>query len=506
MKKIILLFVVGFLFFSVKSLVADEISDCLELEQLKAQREEIPYREAVEIALKICSIKANLGWTTDTAKDFDICLKNERIKAAREEISYSRAIENSIESCSNQAELKKRITKKAEKEAAAKQRKAARESPIFAIDVFNGNRTIKKLNIDFSTFGVLLDYYFTPNLSFTASYFLSSGENEINTNRDETYDVQVPIYVNENYDVQVPIYVNENYDVQVPYYVDETYDGMEAYTYTRLIKPEVVSRPNLNHYCAFRNSDNTECYLYEWTRDIVAVYEDCSDSDDGYVIIGNKKYCDFFGSRKPDSYLSNCVLDADYQKNVDFFDNCIQWTYQDTYDTETRYRPAVLTRQVIGGYKTETRTHQVMRGYKTETRTRQVMDHKTKIRNRSIAHPVLSNVNIREISFGGRLHFRRNDAKSGLDLFIGAGLSYMDANIEPLSQNSTSQQLPSSSKQKGSNTGFYTETGIKYIFTTGVSIGYYNRLSSSVFELNNSSLGKINWGGISHGLILGYAF
>ena len=222
MKKIILLFVVGFLLFSVKSLVADEISDCLELEQLKAQREEIPYREAVEIALKICSIKANLGWTTDAAKDFDICLKNERIKAAREEIPYSRAIENSIESCSNQAELKKRITKKAEKEAAAKQRKAAREAPIFAIDVFNGNRTIKKLNIDFSTFGVLLDYYFTPSLSFTASYFLSSGENEINTNRDETYDVQVP--VNENYEVQVPIYVDETYDVQVPIYVDETYD------------------------------------------------------------------------------------------------------------------------------------------------------------------------------------------------------------------------------------------------------------------------------------------
>ncbi len=450
MKKILLLVFVGILY-SLSNALADEVSDCLELEQIRAQREEVPYREAVEISQKICGIKASLGWTTNIAKNLDICIKSERLKAVKEGVAYTESVENAIESCSEQAEFKKKI----EREIERQEKKKTNETPILGVDVFYGKKNIKGLGIEFSTFGVLLDYYLTPNFSLTGGYFLSSGEEKINEN--ETID--------------------ETYTVKLPYYVTETYDGMEAYTYNGLIKPEVVSRPSQNYYCAFRNSDNTECYDWEYVPffDIVESNVACSGSRDGYVIIGNKKYCAFFGSSKPNSYLSNCFLDAD-SKNVDFLNNCIQWTYQVTYGTETRYRPAILTREVVGGYNTETRTRQKV-----------------------IPNSILSNINIREFSLGGRLHFRINDVKSGFDAFLGAGLVYIGASIEAL-------KLIDSPKQKGSGSGFYIETGIKYIFQSGSSIGYYTRISSDVFELDNSSLGKINWGGTTQGILVGFTF
>ena len=80
MKKIIIFFFIGFIF-SLTNLLADEISDCLELEKLKAETREISRSEATEISQKICGIRARLGWSTEIAKNFDLCMKKERIQS-----------------------------------------------------------------------------------------------------------------------------------------------------------------------------------------------------------------------------------------------------------------------------------------------------------------------------------------------------------------------------------------------------------------------------------------
>ena len=61
MKKIIILFITGFLFFSGNSLFADDFDDCFELERLKAKSDDLGAVEAAEQASQIC--KAKLGGT-----------------------------------------------------------------------------------------------------------------------------------------------------------------------------------------------------------------------------------------------------------------------------------------------------------------------------------------------------------------------------------------------------------------------------------------------------------
>ena len=61
MKKIIALFIVGFLFFSGNSLFADAYDDCFEIERLKAKSDGLGAVEAAELASKFC--RAKLGGT-----------------------------------------------------------------------------------------------------------------------------------------------------------------------------------------------------------------------------------------------------------------------------------------------------------------------------------------------------------------------------------------------------------------------------------------------------------
>ncbi len=111
MKKIIIFFFIGLLF-SLTNLLADEISDCLELEKLKAEKQEVSNSESREIARKICGVRARLGWSTEIAKDFDLCMKKERIQSTEnEEITYNQLVEDAIESCSSQAKDKKELEK-----------------------------------------------------------------------------------------------------------------------------------------------------------------------------------------------------------------------------------------------------------------------------------------------------------------------------------------------------------------------------------------------------------
>ena len=98
--KIILLLSLFFVFPLGNSyLFASDIGDCLELEKLKAKNEGITSKDTQEIALKICRIRARLGFTTENAKNFNICMKNERARDKEDrKITYSELVENSKKS------------------------------------------------------------------------------------------------------------------------------------------------------------------------------------------------------------------------------------------------------------------------------------------------------------------------------------------------------------------------------------------------------------------------
>ena len=67
----------------------------MELEKLKAKNEGITSKDTQEIALKICRIRARLGFTTENAKNFNICMKNERARDKEDrKITYSELVEN----------------------------------------------------------------------------------------------------------------------------------------------------------------------------------------------------------------------------------------------------------------------------------------------------------------------------------------------------------------------------------------------------------------------------
>ena len=132
--KIILYPFFAFLFFlfllSNSNLFASDISDCLELEKLKAENEEITSKDAQEIATKICGIRARLGFTTENAKDFNTCMNNERIEDKDRDINYLELIENSIEICNDQLEAKKEIEAEIARQEAEEHKKKIRQKRI----------------------------------------------------------------------------------------------------------------------------------------------------------------------------------------------------------------------------------------------------------------------------------------------------------------------------------------------------------------------------------------
>ncbi len=116
MKKKI--FIIGLLFFSLglSSLYADQISDCLELETLKAEKyDNIAPKKIAEISKKICSIRAKLGWDTDIANDFYACMKSERA-GKNKAIAYPELVEDSLEVCNLKLEAQKDIQKTKEEQ------------------------------------------------------------------------------------------------------------------------------------------------------------------------------------------------------------------------------------------------------------------------------------------------------------------------------------------------------------------------------------------------------
>ena len=130
MKKIIIFLFVGVLF-SLTNLLADEISDCLELEKLRAEKQESSSSESRKIARKICGIRARLGWSTEIAKDFDLCMKKERIVLVEnEKIAYNELIEIAIESCNNQAKDKKELEKELKAQEELKQKELIKEKKL----------------------------------------------------------------------------------------------------------------------------------------------------------------------------------------------------------------------------------------------------------------------------------------------------------------------------------------------------------------------------------------
>ena len=140
MKKIIIFFFIGFIF-SLTNLLADEISDCLELEKLKAETREISRSEATEISQKICGIRARLGWSTEIAKNFDLCMKKERIQSTENEgTAYNQLVEDAIESCHNQAKYKAEIKKEVKNKAKSKEQENQAENNEIELDEVHLNR------------------------------------------------------------------------------------------------------------------------------------------------------------------------------------------------------------------------------------------------------------------------------------------------------------------------------------------------------------------------------
>ena len=117
MKKILLLYIVfGIVLYSSANLYAqDNFEDCFNIERVKAKDEGANSREAIDLAEKICKIK------------FDETKQN----SGDETKQNSGTVTDS-----------------------------------FSIDIFTGNKNIKDLDISLSTYGILLDFYITPNISF----------------------------------------------------------------------------------------------------------------------------------------------------------------------------------------------------------------------------------------------------------------------------------------------------------------------------------------------------
>lgn len=99
-----------------------------------------------------------------------------------------------------------------------------------------------------------------------------------------------------------------------------------------------------------------------------------------------------------------------------------------------------------------------------------------------------------EFSFGGRFYLvKRNPTQKDLDLFLGVGLVSINTEAEF-----------SFGSVQNSGSGAYIEFGVKYIFQSGLNIGYYLRQSSATFALANAT--KSDWGGTTNGLQLVFAF
>ena len=70
MKKIIYILLFGFFIFIFQgtTLLADDFSDCLDLERLKAKSDGATAKESIDQAEKICKLKFNRDSNTDKEK------------------------------------------------------------------------------------------------------------------------------------------------------------------------------------------------------------------------------------------------------------------------------------------------------------------------------------------------------------------------------------------------------------------------------------------------------
>ena len=250
------------------------------------------------------------------------------------------------------------------------------------------------MDISFSTYGILLDFYITPNISFATSYFISTGEEKTTSTLSETIsdNIQVPYYVDETYDTQTPYYVDETYDVQVfSHYEDETYDAQVRF----VPSTNFYSNSSILYQCVFFSfDDNNNSLTYEeWDchREIysVRIYPGLYCADFGYsytvevyvasfLSLNTRTHCRNSGTSQPyynDDQGNAVNWNTICTASID--DICFQWQYQDTYITETR------TRQVAR-YLTETRTRQVIGGYNTVTETRQVLRYRTETKKNTL--------------------------------------------------------------------------------------------------------------------------
>ncbi len=245
MKKILLLYIVfGIVLYSSANLYAqDNFEDCFNIERVKAKDEGANSREAIDLAEKICKIK------------FDETKQNSGDETKQNSGTVTDSTDNTIS---------------------------------FSIDIFTGNKNIKDLDISLSTYGILLDFYITPNISFATSYFISTGEEKTTSTLSETIsdNIQVPYYVDETYDTQTPYYVDETYDAQVfSHYEDETYD-----TQVRIVpSTNFYSNSSIHYQCVFFSfDDNNNSLTYEeWDchREIysVRIYPGLYCADFGYL-------------------------------------------------------------------------------------------------------------------------------------------------------------------------------------------------------------------------------